>query len=130
MDDGKGSSSMAESEQEQFVALAKQLTELSRLEVASHEALTKRVSELETALAASRKDLADVRVRNETLTKQLKASAAAAEAAGVVLKRPVPSPAPPAPAASVPESASPPCNGIDERPPPLEAAAPPSAEEA
>ena len=81
----KGSSStaesMAESEQDQFLALAKQLAELSRLEVASHDALTKRVADLEANLASSRKELAEVRVRNEVLTKQLQAAQPSIEAA-------------------------------------------------
>ena len=100
-----GSSSMTETEQDQFLVLAKQLAELSRAEVASHEALTKRVTELETALTESRKELADVRVRNEKLSSQLKAATAAADVADGLLSKPAP-PAPvPAESAPLPNDA-------------------------
>ena len=126
----KGSSStaesMAESEQDQFLALAKQLAELSRLEVASHDALTKRVADLEANLASSRKELAEVRVRNEALTKQLQAAQPAIEAAARLLDRPAPAPASPAPTPAPSSAASAPQEGekatptpIDGKPPPL-----------
>ena len=121
----KGSSStaesMAESEQDQFLALAKQLAELSRLEVASHDALTKRVADLEANLASSRKELAEVRVRNEALTKQLQAAQPAIEAAARMLDRPAPAPASaPSSAASAPEEAEKATpTPIDDKPPPL-----------
>ena len=86
-DSGKGSSSMTDSEQDGFLELAKQLADLARAETASHEALTKRVTELETALAASRKDLADVLVRNKQLTTQLKAAVEASAKAAAAVER-------------------------------------------
>jgi len=117
---------MAESEQDQFLALAKQLAELSRLEVASHDALTKRVADLEANLASSRKELAEVRVRNEALTKQLQAAQPAIEAAARLLDRPAPVPASPAPPPAPSSAASAPQEGekatptpIDGKPPPL-----------
>ena len=57
---------------------------MARAEMASHDALSKRVGELERSLETSRKELADLRVRNVTLTSELqKATAAtAAQATG------------------------------------------------
>ena len=61
--------------------LAQQLAELARAEAASQEVLVQRITDLETTLAESRKELADVRVRNERLEKQLKEATVAAAAA-------------------------------------------------
>ena len=74
------------STQPQSLLLAKELAELSRVEAASHEALAKRITDLEDTLAASRKELADVRVRNEKLEKQLKAATTAKETAEEALE--------------------------------------------
>ena len=56
----------------EFLDLAKQLTELSRAEMASQEALAKKIVDLEEEISAARKELADVRVSNERLAQQLK----------------------------------------------------------
>ena len=98
---------MTESEQDSFLDLAKQLAELARLETQSHEALARRVTELEAALVSSRKELADVRVRNEKLATQLKAAEQASVAAAAVLDRPEPKPAPAPDAAPIAEPAKP-----------------------
>ena len=81
-DERGGSSSLSADQEDQFIALAKQLAELSRRELASHEALARRVADLEAALTASRKELADVRIRNEKLTAQLKSASGASDAQG------------------------------------------------
>ena len=82
------SSIVPEGSQDEFLELAKQMAAMARAETASHEALAKRVETLERSLDASRRELADLRVRNNELTKELAKSAAAREAA-----------APPTPAA-------------------------------
>ena len=92
------SSSVPEAERDGFLELAKQLADLARLETQSHDALAKRITDLESALQGARKELADVRIRNERLEKQLKAASTAAEAAGSVLASPAP-PKPASPAA-------------------------------
>lgn len=65
---------VTEKEHDVVLRMARQLAELSRIEAASHEALAHQLTDLETQLADARKELADVRVRNEKLVTQLKAS--------------------------------------------------------
>ena len=82
--------SLPEGEVDGFLELAMQLAELSRAETASHEALTKRIADLEANLSVARKEIADVRVRNERLATQLKAASAATAGADVSLAQPPP----------------------------------------
>lgn len=112
-------------QQDSFLELSKQLAQLSRAEVASHEALTKRIVDLETMLATARKELADVRVRNERLAGQLKvAQQAAATDIGDV-----PPPAP-APAAAAPQDSAEPAGDDGEEATEVEAEEAPAAEDA
>ncbi|KAL1523433.1 hypothetical protein AB1Y20_018373 [Prymnesium parvum] len=56
---------------EDYVELAKSMHALLRLEAISHEALMKRVGELEGALATANEELSRLRAWNERLNKQL-----------------------------------------------------------
>lgn len=61
-----------------FLELAKSISSLMHAEQASHEALARRVRDLEGALILARKEVNDLRVRNERLTKRLSRSEARA----------------------------------------------------
>jgi hypothetical protein len=113
-------SSLPPHEQDGYLELAKQLAELARTEAASHDALAKRITELEAALTTARKEMADVRVRNEKLEKQLKSATVAAEAAGVSLAAPPPTAhsATPAVSASATESTRSPAAAAKQQQPP------------
>ena len=65
---------ITDEQQDGFIELARQIATLASAETKSHGALTKRVLDLETALSASRKELADLRVKNDRLVKQLAAN--------------------------------------------------------
>ncbi len=54
--------------------LAQRLKNMMSAELSQRTALTKRVGELEVALASARKELADLRGRNEQLAEQLRAA--------------------------------------------------------
>ena len=78
---------------ESSLELARQLTEIAHAEIASHEALAKRVVHLEDVLSAARKELAEVRVRNDRLVAQLKEASTASVDDGGRASRPLYSPA-------------------------------------
>lgn len=98
MGEGVSEPAMGAADRESFLALARELTELASTETTSHDALSKRVLHLETVLASARKELADVRVRNERLEKQLRVATAARE--GEAVESAAPSRPPAAPAAT------------------------------
>ena len=59
---------------EEQMELAQRLKDMMSAELSQRTALTKRVGELEVALASARKELADLRGRNEQLAEQLRAA--------------------------------------------------------
>ena len=59
------------------ISAAREIADLSREQIASHEALAERILHLEAALASSRTELANAHLRNERLTAQLKVATAA-----------------------------------------------------
>lgn len=56
---------------EDFLELARSMHALLRAETVSHDALSKRVGELEGALAAATEEILDLRQRNSRLSNQL-----------------------------------------------------------
>ena len=54
-----------------YVELAKRVTEMMKAEMTQRTALTRRVGELEDTLTSVRKELSDLRSRNERLTEQM-----------------------------------------------------------
>ena len=63
--------SVAPEDEDGYLELSKRIETLMKAELASREALTKRVDDLDKQLTATRKELADLRVRNDKLTKKL-----------------------------------------------------------
>ena len=59
---------------EEQMELAQRLKNMMSAELSQRTALTKRVGELEDALASARKELTDLRGRNERLAEQLRAA--------------------------------------------------------
>ena len=63
--------SVAPEDEDGYLELSKRIATLMKAELTSREALTKRVDDLDKQLTATRKELADLRVRNDKLTKKL-----------------------------------------------------------
>ena len=62
-----------------YVQLGRKIQEMMKAEMSQRTALTRRVGDLEDTLASVRKELADLRTRNERLTQQLQAAEQAAQ---------------------------------------------------
>lgn len=67
----EAASSFIEDDQDGFLELARQIAALAVGQTKSHESLAGKVAELETVLACARKDLADLRVKNDRLARHL-----------------------------------------------------------
>ena len=60
---------------DEYLQLAASITQMMRDEVASREKLSRRVNELESALASARKEMDDLRSRNSDLQARLRNNA-------------------------------------------------------
>ena len=79
--------SVAPEDEDGYLELSKRIATLMKAELTSREALTKRVDDLDKQLTATRKELADLRVRNDKLTKKLVGEGPRSRAAGTPRRR-------------------------------------------